>query len=150
MAVTAIVGAGFLLPMCTPPVQIAPLERHPVLDTLGIPPLDDVRLSRVFTTGFENDSDLAGFDVTPQSAMTRHETRWRRCAQRCPRDVGWLTGVTGIEPVDGPNHRGYPMIQLQRRPVATCATPCLVEFWARLDDVELRPRRVVQLRHVLL
>ena len=52
--------------------------------------------------------------------------------------VAWLTGATGTEPVDGPNHRGYPTIQLAKRPVETCVTPCLVEFWARLDDLALQ------------
>ena len=138
VALTAVVAAAFALPMCAPPVKIGPLERHPVLDTLGIPPLDDVTLTPVFTTGFEKDSDLAGFYVTPQSAMTRHEVRAGDTHTGARAHVGWLTGVTGTEPVDGPNHRGYPTIQLQRRPVRACTTPCLIEFWARLDNVELK------------
>ena len=139
MALVALVGAAFALPTCTPPVQIGPLERHPVLDTLGIPALDEVTLTPIYSTGFENDADLAGFYVTPQSAMTRHEIRSGNAHAGNRAHVGWLTGVTGVEPVDGPNHRGYPTIQLPRRPVGTCTTPCLIEFWARLDDVELDP-----------
>jgi hypothetical protein len=125
--------------MCTPPVRIAPLERHPILDTLGVAPLDEATLTPVFTTGFENDADLAGFYVTPQSAMTRHEIRTGGAHTGNRAHVGWLTGVVGVEPIDGPNHRGYPTIQLPRRPVGTCSTPCLIEFWARVDDVQLDP-----------
>ncbi|MEJ7584887.1 MAG: hypothetical protein WKF43_12590 [Acidimicrobiales bacterium] len=130
-----VAGAGGA---CGSPAQVGPLERHPVLDLLGIPPLDEVTLTSVYATGFERDSDLAGFYVTPQSALTRHQVRsgGARTGQRA--HVGWLTGETGVEPVDGPNHRGYPTIQLQKRPVRTCATPCLAQLWVRLDDVELR------------
>jgi hypothetical protein len=52
--------------------------------------------------------------------------------------VAWLTGQTGVEPVDGPNHRGYPTIQLQKRAAGPCVAPCLVQFWAQLDDVHLQ------------
>ena len=138
MTLTAVVGATCVMAACGPPPQVAPLERRPVLDTLGIPPLDQIRLTSVYATGFENDADLAGFYVTPQSAMTRHEVRSNSNAHAGQRfHVGWLTGETGVEPVDGPNHRGYPTIQLPQRPVGTCITPCLIQFWAKLDGVEL-------------
>lgn len=69
--------------------------------------------------------------------MTRHEVR-RWDAHRGERaHVAWLTGETGVEPVDGPNHRGYPTIQLQRRDAGPCPTPCLIQFWARVDDLHL-------------
>jgi hypothetical protein len=118
--------------------EIAPLGRAPVLDPLGIPSLDDVALTPVFRSGFENDADFAGFYVTPQSPLTRHEVRTGTAHSGERAHVAWLTGETGVEPVDGPNHRGYPTIQLPKRPVGTCATPCVVEFWARLDDVDLQ------------
>jgi hypothetical protein len=108
-----------------------------VLQTLGIPPLDQVTLTPVFRSGFENDADFAGFYVTPQSALTRHGVVTGDAHSGNRAHVGRLTGATGVEPVDGPNHRGYPTVQLQKRPVGTCTTPCLVEFWARLDDVTL-------------
>jgi hypothetical protein len=138
VTLTAVVGATCAIAACGPPPEVAPLERRPVLDTLGIPPLDQIRLTSVYATGFENDADLAGFYVTPQSPMTRHEVRSGINAHAGQRfHVGWLTGETGVEPVDGPNHRGYPTIQLPQRPVGTCITPCLVQFWAKLDGVEL-------------
>jgi hypothetical protein len=119
--------------------QIAPLDRSHVLDALGIPPLDQVSLTPVFTSGFERDADFAGFYVTPQSALSRHEVRSGIAHSGSRAHIGWLTGTVGSEPVDGPNHRGYPTIQLSKRPVRTCATPCLVEFWARIGDVQLDP-----------
>ena len=133
-----LLATAWVVTACILPVQVAPLGRDPVLDTLGIPALDQMTLTPVFASGFESDADFAGFYVTPQSAMTHHGVRTGGAHSGDRAHVGWLTGVTGTEPVDGPNHRGYPTIQLQRRPVQTCATPCLIEFWARLDDVSLQ------------
>jgi hypothetical protein len=115
------------------------LERHPVLRELGIPPLRALGLEPVFRTGFERDSDLAGFYVTPQSPLTRHEVRSGEAHRGLRAHVAWLTGAVGSEPVDGPNHRGYPTIPLQRRPRGPCRTPCLIRFWARVDGFALDP-----------
>ncbi len=120
------------------PARVGTLEHHRVLKRLGIPRRGAMRLSRVFRTGFERDEDLAGFYVTPQSPMTRHEVRQGDAHRGLRAHVGWLTGQTGTEPVDGPNHRGYPTIQLQKRAAGPCVAPCLVQFWARLDDVDLQ------------
>ena len=138
LAMVAAVAAASVAAACVPPARVGPLGRHPVLEALGVPPLNQAVLTPVFKTGFERDADLTGFYVTPQSALTRHEVRPGAGRTGDRSHVGWLTGVTGVEPVDGPNHRGYPTIQLQRRPVGTCTTPCLIEFWARLDDVALK------------
>jgi hypothetical protein len=119
------------------PARVGKLEHHRVLQRLGIPRRAAMRLSPVFRTGFERDEALAGFYVTPQSPMTRHEVRTGDAHRGHRAHVAWLTGQTGAEPVDGPNHRGYPTIQLQRRPAGACVSPCLVQFWARLDDVDL-------------
>jgi hypothetical protein len=81
---------------------------------------------------------LAGFYVTPQSALTRHEVQSGGAHAGDRAHVAWLTGEVGAEPVDGPNHRGYPTIQLQHTTSGACATPCLVEFWARVEGVDLR------------
>jgi hypothetical protein len=117
----------------------AAAHRPAALRTLGIPPLHKLRLEPVFRTGFERDSDLAGFYVTPQSPITRHEIRSGGAHRGRRAHYAWLTGATGTEPVDGPNHRGYPTIQLQRRPVGSCRTPCLIRFWARVDGFAMGP-----------
>jgi hypothetical protein len=133
-ALVGLVSISCGLVSCT---AIGPLEHPSVLASLGIPSLDQARLTPIFTTGFENDTDFAGFYVTPQSPLTRHEVRADVAHTGEHAHVAWLTGATGTEPVDGPNHRGYPTIQLQKRPVGACDTPCVVQFWARLDGVEL-------------
>jgi hypothetical protein len=143
VATTVAAALGFSGPTAAsaagPKAQVRPLERHPVLRTLGIPPLRAVALSRVFKTGFERDADLAGFYVTPQSPLTRHEVQSGNAHRGRRSHVAWLTGATGTEPVDGPNHRGYPTIQLQRRPAGPCVSPCLIQFWARVDGFALDP-----------
>lgn len=118
--------------------RVRPLEHRPVLRSLGIPPLKAVTLAPVFRTGFERDRDLAGFYATPQSPMTRHEVQRGRVHRGRRAHVGWLTGAIGSEPVDGPNHRGYPTIQLQRTARGACSTPCLVQFWARINGWDLK------------
>jgi hypothetical protein len=131
---TAVLLAATALAACR---QVGPLDRGTVLDDLGIPTLDQLSLAPVFVSGFEHDADFAGFYVTPQSDFTRHEVRSGVAHTGSRAHVGWLTGAVGSEPVDGPNHRGYPTIQLSKRPVGTCTTPCLIEFWARLDAIAL-------------
>ena len=119
-------------------VKVARLEAHPILKILGIPRMRTVRLLPRFTTGFERDADLAGFYATPQSPLTRHEVQRGNAHSGERAHVGWLTGATGIEPIDGPNHRGYPTIQLQKTASGPCPTPCLAEFWARVDGFDIK------------
>jgi hypothetical protein len=141
IAVAALLMAASLGSPVAEPARphVGPLQRRRVLRTLGIPRLESVRLKRVFRTGFERDADLAGFYATPQSPLTRHEVQTGHAHRGARAHVGWLTGLTGSEPVDGPNHRGYPTIQLQKRPAGACATPCLVQFWARVDGFGIDP-----------
>ena len=136
LALAALLAAACAMAACS---HVGPVDRSPVLDTLGIPPLDQVTLTPVFASGFERDADFADFYVTPQSALTRHEVRSGIAHSGSRAHVAWLTGAVGSEPVDGPNHRGYPTIQLSKRPAGTCTTPCLIEFWARIADVDLHP-----------
>jgi hypothetical protein len=141
LAVAGCLVAG-LLPAApagsAPAPGVGRLEYHRALRELGIPRWGAMRLTRVFRTGFEHDEDLAGFYVTPQTPLTRHGVRPGDAHRGRRAHVAWLTGQTGSEPVDGPNHRGYPTIQLHKTAVGACATPCLVQFWARIDDVDLR------------
>jgi hypothetical protein len=122
-------------PPVSKPASVQVLEWSPVLTDLGLARPSARAGHTIFTTGFEDDRDLAGFYVTPQSPMTRHEivaNGERHDGARAHH--AWLTGQTGTEPVDGPNHRGYPTVQLRDRP---CASPCLIDFWVRLDDVHM-------------
>jgi hypothetical protein len=133
-------AAAFGGPVAQPPrAEVAPLQRRRVLRTLGIPRLGAVKLRPVFRTGFERDADLAGFYATPQSPLTRHEVQRGKARTGERAHYAWLTGATGAEPVDGPNHRGYPTIQLQKRAPRACTTPCLIQFWARVDGFALDP-----------
>lgn len=106
-----------------------------MLDDLGLRDPSGASWRSVYATSFEQDSDLAGFYVTPQSPLTQHAVvagEERHSGQRAHH--AWLTGETGTEPVDGPNHRGYPAIQLHDRPEGACPSPCLVDFWVLLDN----------------
>lgn len=125
-----------------PPRRVPPaaagLEWTPVLTELGLHDPAGTSWRTLYATSFEEDSDLAGFYVTPQSPLTRHAVvadEERHLGERAHH--AWLTGETGAEPVDGPNHRGYPTIQLDRRPGGACPSPCLVEFWVLLDDAPI-------------
>src|SRR5204863_5676643 len=106
---------------------------------LSIPSFDDVTLTPVFTSGFEDAGDFADFYVTPQSPLTRHEVRAAIGRSGSRAHIAWLTGAAGTEPVDGPNHRGYPTVQLQKRAAGPCRTPCLIRFWARLEGFAMDP-----------
>ena len=114
------------------------LEWASVLSDLGLTDPSASRWETVYATGFESDDDLAGFYQTPPSPLTRHEVVEgveRHGGRRAHR--GWLTGSTGAEPVDGPNHRGYPTIQLHKRPTGPCRAVCLVDLWVRLEGARL-------------
>jgi hypothetical protein len=144
LALAALAGSATAT-QAAQPHGAARLQDRAVLRALGIPPPRAVRLQPVFRTGFERDSDLAGFYVTPQSPLTRHEVRSTGAHRGQRAHVGWLTGATGSEPVDGPNHRGYPTIQLQKRSRGACRTPCVIRFWARIEGFALGPGEWVSL-----
>jgi len=115
------------------------LEWTPVLPELGLHDPSASSWRTVFATSFEQDSDLAGFYVTPQSPLTRHSVvadAVHHLGERAHH--AWLTGETGTELVDGPNHRGYPTVQLGQRPAGSCPSPCLVDFWVLLGDTPIR------------
>jgi hypothetical protein len=140
--VAAVSAAAALLAPVTAAVArplpgVGPLERHPVLRQLGVPRWSTLRTEPVFRTGFERPGDLAGFYATPQSPLTHHEVQVGGAHRGRRAHLAWLTGRAGVEPVDGPNHRGYPTIQLQKRPAGACQTPCLVQFWVRIDGWDL-------------
>jgi hypothetical protein len=91
------------------------------------------RPARAFTTGFESFKDFAGMYVSPQTASTRHAlvSSPRHAGQKA--HCGWLTGPGTIADQDGPNHRGYPTVQLWRLPGGSFATPAVVDLWVWAD-----------------
>jgi hypothetical protein len=119
------------------------LERGPVLDELGLPDLGALELGRRFHTGFEDPADLALFYVTPQSPLTHHEVTTELAHTGASSHKAWVTGAggPGVER-DGPNHRGYPTIQLDKLAapdgIGGFASPTLTELWVWLD-VSLGP-----------
>ena len=96
-------------------------------------PTSNARPLRTFTTGFESLDDFAGMYVSPQTSSTRH------ALVASPRHTGeqahcaWLTGPGTSADTDGPNHRGYPTVQLWRLPGGSFATPAVVDFWVWAD-----------------
>lgn len=67
---------------------------------------------RAFVTGVESLGDFAGMYISPQTATTRHALvsspghGGAHCAS--------LIGPGTPDDTDGPNHRGYPTVQLRR------------------------------------
>jgi hypothetical protein len=89
--------------------------------------------ARTFTTGFESIGDFAGMYISPQTASTRHAlvTSPRHSGKLA--HCGWLTGPGTSADTDGPNHRGYPTVQLWRLPGGGFATPAVVDIWVWAD-----------------
>lgn len=109
------------------------LERDAALDALGIPDLARAKRTVVFHTGFESIADVSASYITPQSETTRHELSNERVHRGSLAHKAWLTGTAPTVPeVDGPNHRGYPTVQLQRLG-GGYAGAWLVELWVWLD-----------------
>jgi hypothetical protein len=89
--------------------------------------------ARTFTTGFESFKDFAGMYVSPQTASTRHAlvASPRHSGEKA--HCGWLTGPGTIADKDGPNHRGYPTVQLWRLAGGSFATPAVIDLWVWAD-----------------
>ena len=129
-------GSSVPVPVAGGGVIALDLEHTAVLDGLGIPDLGGASMGRTFTTSFEDRADLAGFYETPQTALTHHEVTTSLAHTGTHAEKGWVTGAgaLGVEP-DGPNHRGYPAIQLHKLDGAAggFTAPTLVQFWVWLD-----------------
>ncbi len=76
--------------------------------------------------------------ISPQTASTHHglvsSPRHRGTLAHC----GWLTGPGTLADADGPNHRGYPTVQLDKLPGGGFTTPVIIKLsvWA---DVVMTP-----------
>jgi hypothetical protein len=88
---------------------------------------------RSFRSHFESWADFAGMYISPQTASTKHglvdTPRHKGAKAHC----GWLTGPGTTADTDGPNHRGYPTVQLWRLPGGGFATPAVVSIWVWVD-----------------
>jgi len=88
---------------------------------------------RTFRAGFESLDEFAGMYISPETASTRnalvasprHSGRKAHCA--------WLTGPGTSADRDGPNHRGYPTVQLWRLPGGGFSTPAVIDLWVWAD-----------------
>ena len=100
--------------------------------------------TRRFVTGFESLSDFSGMYVSPQTSSTRHllVSSPRHTGMRA--HCGWLTGAGTSSDTDGPNHRGYPTVQLWRLDPGGFATPAVVDLWV-WADVTMKPGQWVSL-----
>ena len=89
--------------------------------------------SRTFVSGFESLADFAGMYISPQTATTRH------ALVSTPRHGGehahcaWLTGRGTGADTDGPNHRGYPTVQVRKIDPRGFATPAVIDLWGRVS-----------------
>jgi hypothetical protein len=100
---------------------------------------------RIFKSGFESATDFAGMYTSPQTASTRHAlvSSPRHAGKRA--HCAWLTGPGTAADTDGPNHRGYPTVQLFRVPPGGgFATPTVVRLWV-WADVAMKPGQWVSL-----
>lgn len=91
---------------------------------------------RTFQTGFESLEDFVGFYLTPQGHLgtTRHEQSAQRVRSGSFAHKAWIEGRNpDSSRFENNNHRGYPTIQLHKRPGGGFRTPCRVEWWVWLD-----------------
>lgn len=99
------------------------------LREVGLLPLSSYRSRPLVRVPFESPSELRGWYETPQTPLTHHVLSGERVYRGRKALKAWVTGANSgnVEP-DGPNHRGYPTIQLFKRPRG-CRTPCLISLW---------------------
>jgi hypothetical protein len=108
------------------------------LAQVGLRPLGKYRKNVLVRVPFESAAESQGWYVTPQTALTHHGLSSDVVKRGTFAHKAWVTGANSAntEP-DGPNHRGYPTIQLNQRPRG-CVTPCLMDLWV-WEDIPLKP-----------
>ena len=112
---------------------VGSLTPRQALNRLGLRPLKDYTATPVVRVPFESPREVEGWYATPQTPLTHHELSNEVVHNGKFAEKAWVTGanVDDIEP-DGPNHRGYPTMQLYKRP-RSCVTPCLISLWVWAD-----------------
>lgn len=128
------IGSG--TPLATPSPEAsatAGLTPSQALAQVGLKPLGQYQKTVLIKVPFESISEAAGWYITPQTTLTHHTLSGERVHQGKSAHKAWVTGANAdnVEP-DGPNHRGYPTIQLFARPRG-CVTPCLIDLWVWAD-----------------
>ena len=71
--------------------------------------------------------------ISPQTASTTHALVTSPRHNGNHAHCGWLTGPGTAADTDGPNHRGYPTVQLWRLPRGGFSTPAVIELWVWAD-----------------
>jgi hypothetical protein len=115
-----------------------PVTANDALVHVGLRPLGTYRKRVLVRVPFESAAEATGWYVTPQTALTHHGLSSEVVHRGEFAHKAWVTGANtaNVEP-DGPNHRGYPTMQLFKRPRG-CVTPCLLDLWV-WADIPLRP-----------
>jgi len=93
---------------------------------------------RVWQTGFEQESDFAGFYITPQGHLgsTFQNLATDNSHGGTKAHAAWIAGANPKPmPGENTNHRGYPTIQLHKLSGGGYRTPVLVEWWVWQDMV---------------
>lgn len=116
----------------------AVLTPKQALAAVGLKPLGQYVKTTLIKVPFESINEAQGWYVTPETTLTHQQLSNERVRQGRFAHKAWVTGANtnNIEP-DGPNHRGYPTVQLNVRPRG-CVTPCLVDLWV-WQDIPLQP-----------
>jgi hypothetical protein len=103
--------------------------------TTSVPAAAPPVTARRFATGFESLADFDGMYLSPQTKSTHYQlvraTRHSGARAEC----AWLTGPGTASDTDGPNHRGYPTVQLWRGARGGDTTPAVVDLWIWVDVV---------------
>ena len=113
--------------------EVSPTSPKQALARLGLRPLKSYTKTPVIKVPFESVTETQGWYATPQTPLTHHQLSGEVVHNGRSAHKAWVTGpnVDNIER-DGPNHRGYPTVQLYRRPRG-CVTPCLIGLWVWAD-----------------
>ena len=116
-----------------PVTKVMTTPETEALGSVGLRPVGDYSKSLLVEIPFEDTAETAAWYSTPQTPLTHHEISDELVHGGSRSFKAWVTGENSenIEP-DGPNHRGYPTIQLDKGPGA-CVTPCLLSLWVWAD-----------------
>lgn len=136
--VVVLVTAGAALASAPTTARAVGMTPAQALAAVGLKPLGKYVKTPLVKVPFESVNEASGWYVTPQTTLTHHGLSSEVVRQGKFAHKAWVTGANtdNIEP-DGPNHRGYPTMQLNVRPRG-CVTPCLTDLWV-WADIPIQP-----------